>query len=83
VNLDGVKLARTIEKFMADLIPCFTTVFDELVGLEYKIADAYGVYGTPTLYVINTAGRIAFSVVGRVDQEKLKETIRQSSVQGM
>ncbi len=82
VNLDGIKLGKAIEKYMEDSSFGFTTVFDELVGLEYKIADVYGISGTPTLYVIDSAGRIALSVVGRVDPEQLKGAILKSSGKG-
>ena len=75
LNLDGAKLGKAIEKYMEDSGLDFITVFDELIGLEYKIADAYGVSGTPTLYVIDPEGKIAFSVVGRVEPEELKGAI--------
>ena len=36
VNLDGDKLSKAITKFMADLNLSFTTVFDELNGLDTR-----------------------------------------------
>jgi thiol-disulfide isomerase/thioredoxin len=79
LNLDGVKLGKAIEKYMEDSGFDFITVFDELVGLEYKIADAYGVSGTPTLYLIDPEGKVAFSIVGRVEPEELKEAVLRST----
>jgi hypothetical protein len=56
----------------------FTVVFDELSGLEYKIADPYGVAGTPTVYAIDLEGKISFSEVGRLEPEELKEVLMKS-----
>ncbi len=78
VNLDGDKLSKAITKFMADSNLSFTTVFDELQGLEYKIADPYGVAGTPTVYAIGKDGKVIFSAVGRVEPHELKEVIENS-----
>jgi len=82
INLDGEKLGNAIEKFMSDSNLDFTTVFDELNGLEYKIADPYGVAGTPTVYAIGLEGQIIFSTVGRIEPQELKDAIRQSTGQG-
>jgi len=76
INLDGPKLAKPISKFMQDSSLDFTTIFDELNGLEYKIADPYGVAGTPTVYAIDLEGKISFSAVGRVEPEDLKEVLK-------
>lgn len=78
VNLDGPKLGKAIGKFMSDSNLDFTTIFDELNGLEYKIADPYGVAGTPTVYAIDLDGKISFSEVGRVEPEDLKEVLEHS-----
>jgi thiol-disulfide isomerase/thioredoxin len=78
VNLDGKKLGNAIDKFMKDSGFDFTIVFDELNGLEYKIADPYGVAGTPTVYAIGLDGKIIFSEVGKVEPEELKEVLKQS-----
>ena len=78
VNLDGEKLGKAIGKFMQDSGFDFTIVFDELNGLEYKIADPYGVAGTPTVYTIDLEGKISFSEVGKVEPEELIEVLEQS-----
>ena len=78
INLDGPKLSKAISKFMGDSNLTFTAVFDELNGLEYKIADPYGVAGTPTVYAIGMDGKVIFSTVGRVEPHELKEVIENS-----
>ena len=78
VNLDGPKLGNAIGKFMQDSGFDFTIVFDELKGLEYKIADPYGVAGTPTVYAIDLEGKISFSEVGKVEPEELIEVLKHS-----
>ena len=78
VNLDGAKLAKAIDRFMQDSGFDFTIVFDELKGLEYMIADPYGVAGTPTVYTIDLEGKISFSTVGKVEPEELKEVLNHS-----
>ena len=78
INLDGPKLGKAIGKFMQDSGFDFTIVFDELKGLEYMIADPYGVAGTPTVYTIDLEGKISFSAVGKVEPEDLKEVLEHS-----
>jgi len=78
INLDGPKLAKAIGKFMQDSGFDFTIVFDELKGLEYKIADPYGVAGTPTVYTIDLEGKISYSAVGTVEPQDLIEVLKRS-----
>jgi thiol-disulfide isomerase/thioredoxin len=78
INLDGPKLSKAISKFMGDSNLTFTAVFDELKGLEYKIADPYGVAGTPTTYAIGMDGKVIYSVVGHLEPQELKEVIEQN-----
>jgi len=82
INLDGPKLGNAIAKFLTDSNLTFTTVFDKLDGLEYMIADPYGVVGTPTAYVIDLEGKIVFSAVGRVEPEDLREVLTASLGKG-
>jgi thiol-disulfide isomerase/thioredoxin len=77
INLDGPKLSKPITKFMGDSNLTFTAVFDELQGLEYKIADPYGVAGTPTTYAIGMDGKVIFSTVGHLEPHELKKVIEQ------
>jgi peroxiredoxin len=78
VNLDGTKRHKDIKKFAADTKLHFTTVFDELDGFRYRIADRYGVPGTPVVYVIGLDGRIVFSAIGNVKPRDLKKAVKRS-----
>ena len=40
-----------------------------------RIADPYGVQGTPTIYIINKKGRIAFGKVGAIPIKTLSALI--------
>jgi thiol-disulfide isomerase/thioredoxin len=75
VNLDGPKLSKAITKFLSDSNLTFVSVFDELEGLTYKVADPYGVAGTPTSYIIDLDGNIAFSSVGQIEAEEVKKLL--------
>ena len=75
VNLDGKGLSKAINKFIESSKLEFVPLFDELIGVQYKVADPYGVAGTPTAYVIDKDGKIAFAAVGRVEPEELKKIL--------
>jgi len=75
VNLDGRELKKAIDKFVANEKIAFRIVFDELAGDAFRVADPYGVAGTPALYLIDKHGVIAFSNVGAVTGEKMKAEI--------
>jgi peroxiredoxin len=75
VNLDGREMKKAVDKYMANEKLVFRTVFDELVGDSFAIADPYGVAGTPTLYIIDKSGTVRFSIVGAITGEKLKKEI--------
>ncbi len=78
VNLDGKRLSKAITRYIEDSSFKFTAVFDELNGLEYLVADPYGIAGTPTLYVIDTKGKIFFSAVGDVEHQELVSIIEKA-----
>ena len=75
INLDGKGLSKAINKFLASSKMEFVPLFDELIGINYKVADPYGIAGTPTVYVIDLQGKIAFSGVGRVEPDELKKVL--------
>jgi peroxiredoxin len=75
VNLDGREMKKAVDKYVANEKLVFRIVFDELVGDAFAIADPYGVAGTPTLYLIDKAGTVRFSVVGAITGDKLKKEI--------
>jgi peroxiredoxin len=75
VNLDGREMKKAIDKFVANEKVEFRILFDELAADAFRVADPYGVAGTPALFLIDKQGVIAFSVVGAVTGEQLKAEI--------
>lgn len=78
VNLDGRGLLKAITRYMDESKFQFTAVLDELNGFEYLVADPYGIAGTPTVYVVDARGKIAFAAVGKIEPGELKKVIEQS-----
>ena len=75
VNLDGREMKKAIDKFVVSEKIGFRIVFDELADDAFRVADPYGVAGTPALFLIDKQGVIAFSVVGSVTGEQMKAEI--------
>lgn len=75
VNLDGVEMRKAIDKFVASEKIGFRIVFDELEGDAFRVADPYGVAGTPALFIIDKKGTISFVAVGAVTTPTLKKEI--------
>ena len=75
VNLDGREMKKAIDKFVVSEKIGFRIVFDELSDDAFRVADPYGVAGTPALFLIDKQGVIAFSVVGSVTGEQMKAEI--------
>ncbi len=75
VDLDGREMKKVIDKMVVDEKVSFRILFDELDGDEFRIADPYGVSGTPALFLIDRKGVITFSVVGAVTAERLRKEI--------
>jgi peroxiredoxin len=53
----------------------FTFLLDEPEGDTFEVADPYLVPGTPTLYIIDKAGKIVFARAGKVSPGELKTVI--------
>lgn len=75
VNLDGREMKKAIDKFVVNEKIAFRILFDELDRDAFRVADPYGVSGTPALFLIDRNGVVAFSVVGAVTGEQLKAEI--------
>jgi len=75
VNLDGREMKKAIDKFMVNEKIAFRIVFDELAEDSFRVADPYGVAGTPALFLIDKQGVVAFSAVGAVTGEQVKAEI--------
>ncbi len=66
---------------MEDSISAFAKqekyTFTLLVDNEnLEVTDAYGIPGTPTLYIADKTGKITFSKVGRVGEEELEKALK-------
>lgn len=75
VNLDGREMKKVIDKMAVSEKIGFRIVFDELDGDAFRVADPYGVSGTPALFVIDMKGVITYSTVGAVTADELKREI--------
>ena len=75
VNLDGREMKKAIDKFVVTEKIGFRILFDELAGDAFRVADPYGVGGTPALFLIDKQGVVAFGIVGAVTSEQLKAEI--------
>ena len=75
VNLDGREMKKAIDKFVVTEKIGFRILFDELADDAFRVADPYGVSGTPALFLIDKQGVIAFSVVGALTGEQMKAEI--------
>ena len=75
INLDGAEMKKAIDKFVSSEKIGFRIVFDELVGDTFLVADPYGVAGTPALFLVDKKGTIAFTALGAVEGDKLREEI--------
>ena len=75
VNLDGREMKKAIDKFVESEKIGFRIVFDELAGDTFRVADPYGVAGTPALFLIDKKGVVAFGALGAVTGEQVKAEI--------
>ncbi len=78
VNLDGVEMKKAIEKFMDSEKVAFRIVFDELEGDAFRVADPYGVAGTPALFLIDKRGTVSYVAIGAVTAGQLKAEIEKA-----
>ena len=75
VNLDGREMKKAIDKFVVNEKTAFRIVFDELAGDAFRVADPYGVAGTPALFLVDKQGVVAYSNVGAITGEQMKAEI--------
>ncbi len=77
VALDGEPLKGSIEGFVKQEGYTFRVLIDELDAKEqFKIADPYGVAGTPTLFLVDKSGTVALAKAGRLKEEELEKAIQ-------
>ncbi len=77
VALDGEPLKGSIVGFVKQEGYTFRVLIDELDAQEmFKVADPYGVAGTPTVYLLDKARKVVIAKAGRVKQEELEKAIQ-------
>jgi len=77
IALDGEPMKSSIVGFVKQDNYTFRVLVDELDEKEmFKVADPYGVAGTPTVYVIDKGGKVVLSKVGRLKEEDLEKAIQ-------
>jgi peroxiredoxin len=77
VSLDGEPLRSSIRGFVKQEGYTFKVVIDELDSREmFNAADAYGVAGTPALFLVDRTGRIVLARAGRVKEEELEKALQ-------
>ncbi|HEY3490955.1 MAG TPA: TlpA disulfide reductase family protein [Candidatus Deferrimicrobiaceae bacterium] len=76
VVLDGEPLKSSIDGFIKQENYTIRTLIDELDAKEmFKVADPYGVGGTPTIYIIDRSGVVSMARSGRIKEEELEKAI--------
>ncbi|MBI5904166.1 MAG: TlpA family protein disulfide reductase [Deltaproteobacteria bacterium] len=77
VALDGEPLKNSIVGFVKQEGYTFKVLVDELDEREmFKVADPFGVAGTPTVFLVEKGGKIALAKVGRFKEEDLEKAIQ-------
>jgi len=77
VALDGEPLKNSIVGFVKQEGYTFRILIDELDEKEmFKVADPYGVAGTPTIYIMDRSGKVVFAKAGRVKEEDLDKALQ-------
>lgn len=72
VNIDPINMRQAVQNYIKAKKYNLTFIFDNLENDKYEIADPYNVVDTPTLYVVDANGKIAFGARGHIDIEKLE-----------
>ncbi len=76
IALDGEPLKSSITGFVKQEGYTFRVLIDELDAQEmFKVADPFGVGGTPTLYLLDKSGKVVLAKAGRLREEELEKAI--------
>ncbi|MGB3400076.1 MAG: hypothetical protein WBA34_07885, partial [Candidatus Deferrimicrobiaceae bacterium] len=74
---DGEVLKSTIAGFAKQEGYAFRVILDEVTDRQvFRVADAYRVTEMPTLYFVNSVGRIAFAGTGRVAEDTIEKAVQ-------
>lgn len=77
VALDGDPLKNSIVGFVKQEGYTFRVLIDELDAKEmFKVADPFGVGGTPTIFLLEKGGKVSLAAVGRVKEEDLEKAVQ-------
>lgn len=77
VALDGEPLKSSIVGFVKQEGYTFRVLIDELDTQEmFKVADPFGVGGTPTTYVLDKSGKVVLAKAGVLKEEALEKAIK-------
>ncbi len=72
INMDGERMLEGVQTYVSEEGFDFVVLLDEYDGETMKVADPYGVQGTPTIYFIGRDGSVAFSKVGDVEEAEFR-----------
>lgn len=77
VNMDGEPFIDGIKGFLRQYKYTVRVILDELddKGDQFAIADPFQVAGTPVIYLVDAAGMIAGSHLGRISESDLRAMI--------
>jgi len=77
IALDGEPLKGSIVGFVKQEGYTFRVLIDELDAKEmFKVADPYGVGGTPTIFLLDKTGKVVIAKAGRVKEEELEKAVK-------
>ncbi len=75
INMDGERMLEGVQTYVSEEKFEFVVLMDEYDGETMKVADPYGVQGTPTIYFIGRDGKVAFSKVGDIEEEEFRALV--------
>lgn len=76
VNLDGSNMAGAAARFFTMNRLAFPSVMDRKEGKRFVTAEAFGVTGTPSLFLVGPGGTVGWTHVGRVEAPALEAAVR-------
>ncbi len=77
INVDGTGMARAVATYARQQKLPFPVAMDEKSDGQFVFARAYGVTGTPTLFLVGPDGRIRWNHEGRTDPGMLQAEIEE------
>lgn len=78
VNIDGPAMATAAKRYLKMTGASLKVLMDRKDGKRLITTEAYGVTGTPSLFLIDKTGTVRWSHAGRVSVEQIEAAIRQT-----